>query len=142
MQGTRMYDAHQEDDEPRFRRYVFVYGTLRSGGRLHYTMEETGATFVGDASVAGALYNLGPYPGMTEPRETGDRVRGEGWRVSDEGLYTMDFMEGVEHGLYERVKLTAIDEMANSWDVGAYRYLHPVQEGARITSGDWGELTT
>ena len=46
-------------------RYVFVYGTLRRGGLNDITRLRPAPCWVGTAQVAGNLYRLGAYPGMT-----------------------------------------------------------------------------
>lgn len=46
-------------------RYVFVYGTLRRGGLNDITRLRPAPRWVGAAQVAGNLYHLGAYPGMT-----------------------------------------------------------------------------
>ena len=46
-------------------RCVFVYGTLRRGGSNDITRLRPAAQFVGTARMAGVLYHLGRYPGMT-----------------------------------------------------------------------------
>lgn len=46
-------------------RCVFVYGTLRRGGINDITRLQPPAHFVGLAQVAGILYHLGHYPGVT-----------------------------------------------------------------------------
>ena len=46
-------------------RCVFVYGTLRRGGSNDITHLHPAPRLVGAAQVAGVLYHLGAYPGMT-----------------------------------------------------------------------------
>ena len=55
------------DESPLHRppRCVFVYGTLRQGGSNDITRLQPAARFIGAARVAGVLYHLGHYPGMT-----------------------------------------------------------------------------
>jgi len=52
-------------------RCVFVYGTLRRGGSNDITRLQPAARYLGTARVAGVLYHLGAYPGMT--------LGGAGW---------------------------------------------------------------
>ena len=54
-----------ESVPPRPPRCVFVYGTLRRGGSNDITRLQPAPRFVGPAQVAGVLYHLGAYPGMT-----------------------------------------------------------------------------
>ena len=46
-------------------RHVFVYGTLRRGGSNDITRLLPAPRWVGFAQVAGMLFHLGAYPGMT-----------------------------------------------------------------------------
>ena len=55
--------------------YLFVYGTLmkKAGHPMHKTLARY-ATYLGEATAEGALYDLGAYPAM---REGEGSVRGE-----------------------------------------------------------------
>ena len=44
-------------------RHVFVYGTLRRGGRNDIARFLPAPAYVADASIAGTLYDFGSYPG-------------------------------------------------------------------------------
>ncbi|CAN7348718.1 gamma-glutamylcyclotransferase [Acidovorax sp. LjRoot129] len=46
-------------------RWVFVYGTLRKGCSNDITRLQPPPQFVGQSRVAGVLYHLGNYPGVT-----------------------------------------------------------------------------
>lgn len=52
-------------------RCVFVYGTLRRGQSNDIHRFSPAPLYVGDALIAGQLYDLGPYPGA--------RLGGKGW---------------------------------------------------------------
>ena len=56
---------------------LFVYGTLRRGGRLHHHVERLGASFESEARVAAELFDLGSYPGALPAKEKGKWVCGE-----------------------------------------------------------------
>lgn len=45
-------------------RHVFVYGTLRRGDANDITRLKPEPFFVGSATIAGTLYDLGAYPGI------------------------------------------------------------------------------
>lgn len=61
-----------DESEPQpLTRCVFVYGTLRRGGSNDITRLQPAPRFLGPAQVAGTLYHLGAYPGMT--------LGGPGW---------------------------------------------------------------
>lgn len=44
--------------------HVFVYGTLRRGGRNDIARYRPLPVWVGEASIVGTLYDLGAYPGV------------------------------------------------------------------------------
>jgi gamma-glutamylcyclotransferase (GGCT)/AIG2-like uncharacterized protein YtfP len=73
--------------------FVFVYGTLKRGGRYHETMVAIGAQFLGTAAVVGRLISLGDYPGLLPGSS---RVSGEVYRVSAAGLRVLDRLEGFD----------------------------------------------
>ena len=74
--------------------YLFVYGTLRRGQVLHRELVWMQAEFVGSASMAGQLYDLGRYPGASA---TGDQmIPGELYRLPEPepALRHLDTVEG------------------------------------------------
>ena len=101
---------------------VFVYGTLKRGGRNHRHL--AGQQFLGDAVTPPVftLFSLGRYPGMV--RAPGDTagVTGELWSVDDACLGALDKLEGVAEGLYERVTCTLAPPFADE-PVETYLYL-------------------
>lgn len=74
-------------------RHVFVYGTLRRGDVRDITRLQPAPRFVGMASVAGVLYDLGPYPGVVLGGQ--GRVRGEVYVISAELERQLDVIEEV-----------------------------------------------
>ena len=60
---------------------VFVYGSLRRGGSAHARLRPAGQC-LGQASVAGYLYDLGPYPAARPARCPRERVQGELYRLT------------------------------------------------------------
>jgi len=56
---------------------LFVYGTLRRGGRLHHHLARTGARFQSEAKVAAELFDLGSYPGARPVQGKENWVCGE-----------------------------------------------------------------
>ena len=101
---------------------VFVYGTLKRGGRNHHFME--GQRFVTEARTPAGftLYSLGYYPGMV--RDPGDPhgVNGELWEVDNDCLALLDELEGVAEKLYERATLTLAAPL-DAEPVQTYLYL-------------------
>ncbi|MBA3594271.1 MAG: gamma-glutamylcyclotransferase [Polaromonas sp.] len=74
-------------------RHVFVYGTLRRGDVRDITRLQPAPQFVGVGSVAGLLYDLGPYPGLLLGGE--GRVTGEVYAISAELERLLDEIEEV-----------------------------------------------
>lgn len=90
---------------------VFVYGTLKIGGRLNCIMRELEATYIGTGSVYG--YTLremsgGAFPAAVPALDPRDCVEGEVWELpdGDTGLWVLDRFEGVP---YVYMRLSNID---------------------------------
>jgi len=68
---------------------VFVYGTLKKGGRLNpYYMGKS--TFIKEDTVKGNLYTLGSYPAITEGKND---VPGEIFEMPEEDFENVKLME-------------------------------------------------
>jgi gamma-glutamylcyclotransferase (GGCT)/AIG2-like uncharacterized protein YtfP len=121
---------------------VFVYGLLKRGFALNHHCAQ--GTYIGDATVRGALYSLGEYPGMVE----GDgSVHGELYRFPDIALAleVLDEIEeydpqNPENSLYVRVvKQAVLDKNATTMPAWVYLYNRDVKGLPRIKSGNWPE---
>ena len=111
---------------------IFVYGTLKTGRRLHGHM--AGSRFAGEAVTQPfyRLYRIDWFPGLVE-HDDGISIRGEVWDVCPETLAILDQVEEVDVGLFERrpIRLAApFDASA----VESYFYLGSVSEAE--DSGD------
>ena len=73
--------------------HVFVYGTLRRHGRNDIARFRPAPVFVGEASIAGTLYDLGTYPGIV--LDGAGRVRGEVYRIEPVVEAALDLLEEV-----------------------------------------------
>ena len=105
--------------------YLFVYGTLRGGSNSSY------GEFIGQDKIPGTLYDLGAFPGY---KEGPGKVVGEVIEINPGILHMLDRYEGVEQGLYRRVRVTT-DSGREVW---VYELLGVPTEGLRkIESGDW-----
>ena len=100
---------------------VFVYGTLKRGGRNHSYL--AGQQFIGEARTANGytLYSLGDYPGMVHSTEAGDDVVGELWDVTAACLARLDRLEGLAEGLYARAAISLLPPFADQM-VETYLY--------------------
>jgi len=113
---------------------LFVYGTLRGG-------QPQGALLAGrtrtEASTRGTLWAMpAGYPAL---QLVGDgRVHGELVQPVDERiLAVIDHFEGVDEGLYRRVKVD-VDVGLRRFAAWAYVMDHPARRGARrLTDGRW-----
>lgn len=123
-------------------RYVFVYGTLRRGDVRDITRLQPPPEFVGMASVAGALYDLGPYPGLL--LGGAGRVRGEIYAISAELERQLDEIEEVwpqPTGEYCKCEVVVQREGAGS-AAGPVCLIYEINASlltgrALIASGDW-----
>jgi gamma-glutamylcyclotransferase (GGCT)/AIG2-like uncharacterized protein YtfP len=116
---------------------IFVYGTLKRGGRNHRFM--AGQRFVGEAGTGPGfiLYSLGKYPGMVRSAQPDHHVLGELWAVDDNGLKALDALEGVDEQLYERVAVTLAAPYAQQ-PVETYLYLRNI-DGRPMIGSVWQE---
>ena len=73
---------------------VFVYGSLLKGMGNHSVLGS--AEFVGSGSITGYLmYSLGGFPAIKQDPDTNLKpIRGEVYKVDDEGLRRLDSLEG------------------------------------------------
>ena len=121
---------------------LFVYGTLRRSFNNTYAcrLAQQGE-WLGEARVAGKLYNLGHYPGMKLASSDEQAwVVGELYRLPDDPesaarlLAELDDYEAEE---FERVAavVEAVGEVPVQ--VWIYEYSVPVDEALRIRSGDY-----
>ncbi len=76
-----------------FNRYVFVYGTLRSGEARDINLLLPTPFFAGYGKTCGVLYDLGAYPGVR--LEGGQWVYGEVYRIAPELERQLDAIEEV-----------------------------------------------
>lgn len=128
--------------------YFFAYGSLMTalahpmGTRLRQE-----AQFVGPARIAGRLYRVSWYPGLTEPQTATDSVHGELYRLTDPAktLAWLDEYEGVvpgrssaaacdEYSRVERLAVCADGKTSLTW---AYLYQRPLPQSAFIADGLW-----
>ncbi len=122
--------------------FIFVYGTLLSGLRLHSFLQ--GATVRGAGLVHAHLYDLGDYPGIIDsPANDLSKVAGEVYAVSMPLLLQLDELEEVvpdndAASLYLRRRIALVQPAEGLPDqVWCYLYNRSVQGFTRITSGDY-----
>lgn len=126
---------------------LFVYGSLRRGsGNLMAERLASEATYVGDASVPGALYDTGPFPAYLPHSDPAARVYGEVWALRPESsetlLAVLDQYEGfapdARYGsLFLRERVTVAFDDGSHRETWMYRYNHRATPESRVLSGDW-----
>lgn len=115
---------------------LFVYGTLkrRAPRRQHPLLRD--ARYLANASISGALYDLGKYPGLMRTPRNGKRVAGEVYELPDERavamLKALDRYEGGEY-VRRRVYVT----LGNGKRRAAWAYLlrQRPKSAVRLDSG-------
>jgi gamma-glutamylcyclotransferase (GGCT)/AIG2-like uncharacterized protein YtfP len=87
------------------KRRIFVYGTLKRGGRYAHFLK--GQAFVGEAQTAPVyrMVDAGSYPGMHAAKKNGTSIQGEVWEVDEDSRARLDELEDVSGGEYELVKV-------------------------------------
>ena len=135
-----MPQSPEPDGTPdtRSQRHVFVYGTLRRGGRNDIARYRPAPVHVADASIAATLYDLGAYPGAVLGGER--RVVGEIYSIAPQVEAELDRLEGVaddDTGEYIR-RQVAVEAGAQRFECLVYE-IHPSRIEGRevIDSGDW-----
>jgi len=136
-----------EPTPPSASRHVFVYGTLRRGDVRDITRLRPAPQYVGMASVAGVLYDLGPYPGVVLGGPA--RVTGEVYTISAELERQLDVIEEVwpqQTGEYckqaARVRLGQPQASSGAVELDCLVYeINPGRTAGQpvISSGDWLE---
>ncbi|MDX2127653.1 MAG: gamma-glutamylcyclotransferase family protein [Chloroherpetonaceae bacterium] len=120
--------------------YLFVYGTLRTGGRGAHLVSKYGHKKA-DAKVKGLLYDIGDFPAFIHHEDA--IVYGELIQLRPNvTLEEIDEYEGVDKmhphdGLYRRDKITAV--LMNNETVEAWIYVwnQSVKGLKMIENGDY-----
>ncbi len=119
--------------------YLFVYGTLTRGEKLHKHLRKIpGARFVGPARIRGELYSIpgDEYPGAVQNGNAGGFVHGELYLLSrpDPALRLLDQLEGCDEGLFRRQRAEAFAAWGKrpAW---VYFYARPLKGAELIPSG-------
>jgi gamma-glutamylcyclotransferase (GGCT)/AIG2-like uncharacterized protein YtfP len=119
-------------------RHVFVYGTLRRGGRNDIARFSPSPAYVADACIAGTLYDLGTYPGAVL-RGSGT-VFGEVYRITPSVEAQLDLLEEVRpDDTGEYIKRELWVAAGNERLLCLVYEIHPGRVVGRrvIASGDW-----
>ena len=136
--------APAQSIEPRL---LFVYGTLRRGSASLMAERLAGqATFVGEGTVSGRLFDTGSYPACVPTTNPAERVYGEVFALradtKDELLAVLDQYEGYApdarySSLFVR-EATIVRFVDGSEEVAwIYHYNEGLDDATPITTGDW-----
>ncbi len=133
-------------DEPL---HIFVYGTLRRGGRADmHGLLARGAELVGAGTCAGRLFLVEDYPGVVGSEDVRDVVHGEVYRLAADPearsalLRGLDRYEGYEPAvpdasLFVRVADDVTLDSGETVRAWVYHYNRPTIGLERIDSGDF-----
>ena len=106
---------------------IFVYGTLKTGESRNVHLQSQ--RFIGTTRTLPdyRMYRVDEYPGLIEvAKGSGNSIEGELWLVDEQGLETLDAVEGVDQGYYERRVIRIAESTYSQIMVEAYFYLKPI----------------
>lgn len=118
--------------------HVFVYGTLRRGGRNDIARYRPAPQWIGEANIAGTLFDLGAYPGIVLGGER--RVKGEVYAIEPAVEAALDVLEEVaDDDSGEYIKRQVRVDVGGQWFDCLVYEIHPTRITGRkvIESGDW-----
>jgi gamma-glutamylcyclotransferase (GGCT)/AIG2-like uncharacterized protein YtfP len=121
-------------------RHVFVYGTLRRGGRNDINRLAPSPEYVGMGEVRGVLYHFDWYPGLTLGGEQAVTVVGEVYRIPPELERVLDRIEGIVPGADSEYFKRDVDVLVEGRAVSCLVYeINParVKDRQVIGHGDW-----
>lgn len=121
-------------------RHVFVYGTLRRGGRNDINRLQPAPGYVGMGEVQGVLYHFDWYPGLTLGGEEAVTVVGEVYRITPELEAVLDRIEGIRESADSEYFKREVDVATQGGPVTCLVYeINPerVRGLQAIGHGDW-----
>ena len=121
-------------------RHVFVYGTLRRGGRNDINRLQPSPQYVGMGEVRGVLYHLDWYPGLTLGGEQAVTVVGEVYRIGAELEAILDAIEQIVPGADSEYFKREVEVQVEGGSMGCLVYeINPARVRGRqvIGHGDW-----
>jgi gamma-glutamylcyclotransferase (GGCT)/AIG2-like uncharacterized protein YtfP len=134
---------------------LFVYGTLRTGGRNQHWIRKTHPEGVTGAYAPGRLFHLPAvgFPALIEVAEPNELPPGPGWvvgefvgyeddQVLESAAQDLDALEDVDGGLFERRLVPVILDSGHRYLAWAYvfpedRLPRLEREAIELLSGDW-----
>jgi gamma-glutamylcyclotransferase (GGCT)/AIG2-like uncharacterized protein YtfP len=128
---------------------LFVYGTLlrRSAHPMARFLAER-ARFVGEAIIAGQLFDLGRYPGLIETSEQGDRVFGDLYDLGMDAAATLAELDRYENAespqpaYFDRQLAKVLGSDGSYVQAWVYWFRGHVKPEQRIASGRYLPIQT
>jgi gamma-glutamylcyclotransferase (GGCT)/AIG2-like uncharacterized protein YtfP len=121
-------------------RHVFVYGTLRRGGRNDINRLQPAPAYVGMGEVHGVLYHLDWYPGLRLGGEEAVTVVGEVYRITPPLEAVLDRIEQIEEGAHSEYFKRDIAVAVDGREIECLVYeINPARVAhlKAIGHGDW-----
>lgn len=121
-------------------RHVFVYGTLRRGGRNDINRLAPAPKYLGMGEVKGCLYHLDWYPGLALGGEQAVTVVGEVYEVSRDLEAALDEIEGLVDGDHSEYFKRDLPVQVEGRPVSCFLYeINPARVAGKepIGHGDW-----
>ena len=121
-------------------RHVFVYGTLRRGGRNDINRLRPAPDYVGMGEVQGVLYHIDWYPGLTLGGEEAVTVVGEVYRITPALEEVLDAIEQIVPGADSEYFKREVEVEVQGRRVACLVYeINPARVKGRqaIGHGDW-----
>lgn len=131
-------------------RHIFTYGSLMSTadvevGRAERAQLAAAAALIGPASIAGLLFDVGPYPAAMLTSTGHERIHGEVWRLPTRRAWLLDILdryEGCGAGMpephpYVRRRVHVLDSAHRPVAVWMYLWNRPLGTMPRIEGGRW-----
>ncbi|MEJ6023513.1 gamma-glutamylcyclotransferase family protein [Ramlibacter sp. PS4R-6] len=121
-------------------RHVFVYGTLRKGGRNDINRLAPAPKYLGMGEVKGSLYHLDWYPGLALGGEQAVTVVGEVYEVTRELEAVLDDIEGLVDGAHSEYFKRDLEVAVAGRPVPCFLYeINPSRIAGKepIGHGDW-----
>jgi pyruvate carboxylase len=116
---------------------LFAYGTLRRGAPMHRLIEHA-TRFLGPASFAGRLFDLGDYPAVTDGGGRRDVVYGELYELMAEGReQLLDSIDRYEGRSFERVRREVTCQDGTVVVAFLYLFRGDLASARRVRSGDY-----
>lgn len=133
--------------EPKYTRYIFVYGTLMEGFKRNNFLRDYNASKVSNhAKIRGKLYKLETYPAAIESQEGDSYIHGELYLMTSsekELLKALDTEEEYHIGdlnnslYYRKLSTIILEESGQTKEGWVYYYNRPIGDAKEIKSGNY-----